>query len=313
MKAGELGMRTAVVTGANGFIGAAVVKELTHHGYDVFAIGHQGHFTRVHDIEHVRCISCDLDHINSLSDLLPIQHYDLFFHFAWEGVSGSVQQDSQVQLNNIRGTLGALTAAKALGCGRFVGAGSIMEWESMEAVRFTPDLLRGSNIYGGSKLAAHIIGASAAKKMGMDFLWPVITNVYGPGEISERLINTTIQKCIHGVSPRFTSGVQNYDFVYIDDAARAFRLIGEKGIAFHNYIIGSSNAKPLKKFLLELQSIVAPDLPFLFDSMPFHGIDLPIEAFDCKQTEKETGFRAEIPFAEGCRRTAVWWRQRDID
>ena len=43
--------------------------------------------------------------------------------------------------------------------------------------------------------------------------------------------------------------MQNYDFVYIDDVARAFRLIGEKGKPFHEYVIGSGNAKPLKNFL----------------------------------------------------------------
>lgn len=302
-------MKTAIVTGANGFIGAAVVRELAAHGYEVFAIGHQEHFERLHNVAHVYCLSCDLSEIARLPHRLPAKQYDLFFHFAWAGVSGTLQHDSRIQLNNIQGTVDALNIAKKLGCRRFIGAGSIMEWESMEAVRFEPSLLRNSNIYGGSKLAAHIISLSEAKTMGMDFLWPIITNVYGPGEVSSRLINTTIRKCLQGISPQFTSGDQNYDFVYIDDAARAFRMVGEKGKPFHNYIIGSSEAKPLKKFLLEMQKVIAPDLPFLFGRMPFRGIDLPIEVFDCQQTEEDTGFRAIVPFAEGCRRTACWWRK----
>ena len=55
-------------------------------------------------------------------------------------------------------------------------------------------------------------------------------------------------------APQFTAGTQNYDFVYIDDVARAFRLIGEKGKPFHEYLIGSSTARPLKEFLLEMKA-----------------------------------------------------------
>ena len=101
----------------------------------------------------------------------------------------------------------------------------------------------------------------------------------------------------------------NYDFVYIDDVARAFRLIGENGKPFHEYLIGSSNARPLKEFLLEMQASIAPQLPFRFGDIPFTGIDLPLDRFDCSQTEADTGFRAEISFAEGCRRTMAWWTE----
>ena len=44
----------------------------------------------------------------------------------------------------------------------------------------------------------------------------MITNAYGVGERSPRMVNTTIQKCIRGEAPQFTAGTQNYDFVYID-------------------------------------------------------------------------------------------------
>lgn len=166
-------------------------------------------------------------------------------------------------------------------------------------------------IYGSGKLAAHTMCMSVAADLEIDLIWPEITNTYGVGERSPRMINTTIQKCIRQENPQFTAGTQNYDFVYIDDVARAFRLIGEKGKPFCEYLIGSSTARPLKEFLLEMQAAIAPNLEFIFGDIPFTGIDLPLSKFDCTQTEKDTGFRAEVSFAEGCRRTMEWWRSQE--
>lgn len=164
-------------------------------------------------------------------------------------------------------------------------------------------------IYGGGKLIAHVMCMSVAAQLGIELVWPEITNAYGPGERSPRLVNTTVQKCLRGEAPQFTAGTQNYDFVYIDDIARAFRLIGENGKPFHEYLIGSSSARPLREFLLEMQAAISPNLEFQFGNVPFTGVDLPLEAFDCSQTETDTGFRAEVSFAEGCRRTMEWWKK----
>ena len=156
-------------------------------------------------------------------------------------------------------------------------------------------------------MIAHIMCMSVAAELGMELVWPEITNAYGVGEKSPRMVNTTIQKCIRGEAPQFTAGTQNYDFVYIDDVARAFRLIGENGKPFHEYLIGSSTAR-----LTEMQAAIAPELPFLFGDIPFTGTDLPLSRFDCTETERDTGFRAEITFAEGCRRTMEWWKKMEV-
>lgn len=158
-------------------------------------------------------------------------------------------------------------------------------------------------------MAAHIMCSATSSELSIEYLNGKIINTYGVGEESARLVNSAIRKCIAGISPEFTAGTQNYDFVYIDDVAHAFRLIGENGKPFTSYVIGSSYAKPLKEFLLEMKEAVAPDLPFKFGDVPFTGIDLPLSDFDCSKTEKDTGFKAQISFAEGCKRTFEWWKK----
>ena len=303
-------MKIAVVTGANGFVGSAVVKELLSNNYKVYAVVRNNHSDRLSDLDNVEIVNCELSDIDSLPGQIT-EKCDVFYHFAWSGSAGKDRANTRLQLDNVQWSVESIRAAKKLGCSRFVFAGSIVEKECLAAAYTGGNRPGLGYIYGGGKVAAHILCSSVAVAEGIDLLWGEITNAYGVGEVSPRLVNSTIRKCIAGVSPEFTAGTQNYDFVYIDDVARAFRLIGENGKPFTSYVIGSSAAKPLKEFLLEMKDAIAPELPFKFGDVPFTGIDLPLSDFDCRKTEEDTGFKAEISFAEGCRRTFEWWKERE--
>lgn len=304
-------MRKVIVTGANGFVGSALVKELASHDYEVYAMARESHHDNVPDVESVHFVPFDLENMDSVKELLPATEYTAFYHIAWTGSAGVARADTRLQLLNAQRTIECMNLAHDLGCPRFIVAGSIMEHETMAAAYTQGNQPGLGYIYGGGKVIAHIMCMSMAVKLGIELIWPAITNAYGPGERSPRLVNTTIRKCINGIVPEFTAGTQNYDFVYIDDVARAFRMIGEKGKPFYEYLIGSSQAKPLKDFLLEMKSAIAPDLEFKFGNVPFTGINLPLDAFDCSQTESDTGFKAEVSFGEGCQQTMDWWKKQE--
>lgn len=300
-------MKKALVTGANGFIGNAVVHELLANGIEVIALNHSGCNNSISG--KARSVPHELSKSLQLPQLIPDRDIDVFYHFAWAGSAGVGRADVNLQLDNVKWTADCLRAAKEMNCKRFVCAGSIMEDEAILA-SYKQDNRPGSGyIYGSGKLAAHTICASVAADIGIDLVWAKITNAYGVGELSPRFVNTTLRKIIHGEPLEFTSGTQNYDFVYIDDVARAFRLIGEHGKPFRHYLIGSSNAKPLREFVLEMKTALAPDREFKFGDVPFTGVSLSLGDYDCSLTEKDTGFKTEITFSEGIRRTMKWLRE----
>lgn len=296
-------MKVAAVTGANGFVGGAVVRELISKGYFVYALVHNK-TDNIPNNSNVKIIKFSLDDITSIKD--KIDDCQLFFHFAWEGSAGPLRADMCLQLKNVQWTVDALRYAKKIGCKRFIGAGSIVEYETFFATQKSQNRLGMGYIYGSGKLTAHTMAKAVAADIDIDFIWGQITNAYGPGEISPRLVNTSIRKIIKGENPSFSSGTQNYDFIFIDDLARGFRMIGENGTPFSEYILGSSNAKPLRDFLMDMKESIADNVDFVFGNVPFTGVNLPLSYFDCNPTEKDTGFRAKIDFREGVRRTRDW-------
>lgn len=297
-------MKKALVTGANGFVGSALVRELLANGNKVIALDREGCSNNIP--ENARFVPHELSESGKLPEIIADRDIDVFYHFAWAGSAGAARADVDLQLDNVKWTVDCLRAAKEIGCKRFVCAGSIMEHETISAAYKQDNKPGLGYIYGSGKLAAHTICASVATDIGIDLVWAKITNAYGVGELSPRFINTTIRKIIRGEPLEFTSGTQNYDFVYIDDVARAFRLIGENGKPFRHYLIGSSNAKPLREFVLEMKAALAPDREFKFGDVPFTGVSLSLQEYDCSLTESDTGFKAEITFAEGVRRTMEW-------
>ena len=302
-------MKKVILTGATGFVGNAVLRELIKNNIYVIAISRSDSPKNIPDSDLVRYISCDLSEMNSLVNKISDKDIDTFYHFAWNGSAGPARADTNLQLKNAQWTIDSLNVAKELGCNRFVAAGSIMEHKTIAAAYTQGNKPGLGYIYGSGKLVAHTMAVSVAASIGIDLIWAEITNAYGIGELSARMVNTTLRKIIHGENPQFTAGTQNYDFVYIDDVARAFYLIGKNGKPFNDYLIGSSTARPLKEFLLEMKNSVAPNLDFIFGDVPFTGVDLPLEKYDCRKTEEDTGFKASISFAEGTRRTIEWLKE----
>ncbi len=306
-------MKKAIVTGANGFVGSALVKEMLKHNVEVLALDMPNCNTNIANDKRVKFIGLTLDEIWQLKDLVSNKNFDCFYHFAWAGVDVKNRENIELQLNNVKWTIDCLKVAKQCGCKRFVGAGSIMEDETLNAVAKAGNKAGMNYVYGASKLQAHLLSSMIAANINIELVWCKLTNAYGVGEFSTRLINSTLRKIINNEIPQFTSGEQNYDFVYIDDVARAFYLIGKNGKPFNEYLIGSSHARPLKEFLLEMKETVSPDRKFIFGNIPFTGVSLPLNKFNTTKTETDTGFKAQISFGEGCRRTMEWLKQVEVN
>lgn len=299
-------MKSVIITGADGFVGSYTVKEFLKNNVKVLALDIVDKPNRIQEKEGLTYRKCDVADVNTMLNVIPNDEYDTFIHFAWAGSAGAERIDYNLQMKNALDTVECMKVAKHLGCTRFVCAGSIMEYEVEAAVHSQGSKPGMAYIYGMGKHIAHCMCKSVAADIGIELIWPMITNAYGVGELSPRFVNTTLRKIINGEPLQFTAATQNYDFVYVTDVAKAFYLISKNGKPFCEYMIGSSDAKPLREFIIEMQQECAPDAVPLFGDVPFTGTNMPLSTFDTSSTENDCGFKAEVSFAEGTKMTMEW-------
>lgn len=304
-------MQNVIISGADGFVGSYTVKHFLAHGKNVLSLDMAETPRRLENHPKLIYKQCDISNADALRKVLAGGNYDTFIHFAWAGSSGEARMDYNLQMQNALNTVECLKVAKEVGCMRFVCAGTIMEYEVEAAIHAHGSRPGMGYIYGMGKHIAHCMCKSVAANIGIDLLWPMITNAYGVGEFSPRFVNTTLRKIINGEPLQFTAATQNYDFVYVSDVAKAFYLVAEKGVPFCEYMIGSGNARPLKEFILEMVEACAPDAKPLFGDVPFTGTNMPLSTFAIDAIKNDCGFEPDVPFAQGTKMTMDWLRSVD--
>lgn len=299
-------MEKVIITGADGFVGSYTVRHFLDNGKTVLALDIGEKAKRLSPHKNLTYLQCDVTDVKAMMEMIPRGIYDTFIHFAWAGSAGPERMDYHLQMTNALNTVECLKTAKELGCSRFVCAGSIMEYEVEAAIHSQGSRPGMAYIYGMGKHIAHCMCKSVAVSIGIDLLWPMITNAYGIGEFSPRFVNTTLRKIINGEPLQFTAATQNYDFVYVSDVAKAFYLVAEKGRPFCEYMIGSGTARPLREFILEMVTSCGPEAKPLFGDVPFTGTNLPLSTFAIDALRTDCGFEIEVPFGKGTKMTMDW-------
>jgi nucleoside-diphosphate-sugar epimerase len=302
-------MKKAIISGGAGFVGSALVNELLAHGVEVTCIVRPGFSgkkaeSRIADSD-VRLIECDLKEIQRLPELTRERGFDTYYQLIWDGLHGEPLRDYTTQIMNIKWVMDSIMVAAELECDKFVGSGSVSQYE-LDTIEGRVSEGDKHKVYKTAKLCCEYMGRSVASDHGVEFIWPIITNIFGIGETSPRLVNTMIRNLLAGKHQALSEGDQLYDFIYISDAAKAFRLIGECGRQDRKYILAGGNVQPLKNFLSVIGNIVAPEMELGFGEMAFNGIYLPEECYDISELVADTGFQPDISFEEGIRRTVEW-------
>lgn len=301
----------ALIVGATGFIGRALVEGLLCQNTEVIVLIRDKSELIPEWKSRVTFAICPEDRITDLHRYCTETDIDIFYNLAWHGVSGALRSDYDVQISNIKYCCDAVIGAKKLKCKRYVYAGSIMEYEAMCFVK-EPGAVPSTNVlYSTAKLSADFMTKIIANSVGIEFVGLLISNIYGEGEKSERFLNTVVRKMLCNETINMTQGTQMYDFIHISDAVDEIILTAERGTPNNAYYIGNSFQRPLREFVLEIKDILNSESLINFGAVVSNQGTLQYTEFDTKQIESEFGYKPKVNFKEGIKRLADSILERD--
>ena len=289
-------------------LGIALIKQCILNDIKVtaFVRSETSRLNRLPNSDLVKIVNCNLDDLkyfepikNGLSDI------DVFYHFGWSHTDKSGRIDCEKQLDNIHYTLNAVCLAKKMNCKKFIGAGSQAEYGRtlISLTGTTP--INPENAYGISKYAAGKFAEIECGKLDLEYVWIRILSIYGTNDNENTLIKDFITNCKENNPMPLGPCTHIWDYLYEDDAGRAFLALGEKGINGKVYSLGSGIGKPLKEYLETIKNMVNQTYTPQYGKIPYNGNSLKYLCADISELTNDTGWKPEISFEEGVKKILI--------
>lgn len=300
------GIKKIALTGATSTIGTAIIRECVANDIEVIAFVNRGSKNegRIPEDALVKKIYCSLNEMKEV-DTLGL-NAEAFFHLAWGSTNRLVRDNLDPQVNNIRYALDSVLLAKKMGCDTYVGAGSQAEYGRTDEILTEKTYPKPETAYGMAKLCAGQMTRLACKKCGLKHIWPRMLSTYGPYTQDTTIINYTINCLLHGEKPSLSGCEQIWDFLYVDDAAKALLLVAEKGTDGEIYNVSSGRAATLKGYIEIIRNKINPDAEIGYGDLPYGKETVMHLEGDITKLKNETGFVPMISFEEGVIKTIEW-------
>lgn len=301
---GRTAVNTAIVTGASGFIGAALCRQLLLRGWRVYAIVRPGsrNLCRLPEQDGLIRVEGELSNMAAWEARLAgeAERFAAFFHLAWHGVGGVLRNDAS-QADNIAPAVDTVRLARRLNCTVWIGAGSQAEYGRLEGKVSERHTERPTTAYGAAKLAAGREALALAASLRLPAYWLRIFSTYGPGDNGGWLMSDCIRKLLRGERPRLTKGEQRWDYLFVDDAAAAFAAVAERsgGRAPGVYNLGSGASRTIKDIVSLIRDKTDKAAELKFGELAYRDDQVMHLEADISQLAALTGWRPQTALHRG--------------
>lgn len=174
------------------------------------------------------------------------------------------------------------------------------------------DAVLPRNLYGQAKHAAMLLTQALSERWGMRFCGIRPFWTYGPMDDELRMIPYVIRQLLEGKRPRVTAGEQLWDFLYVEDAARALTGLAACNDAAGIFNLGSGAPRSIKDVITLIRDLIDPKLQIGFGEIPYEPNQVMHLEADISKLRLATGWKPEISLEEGLRRTVEWFRQESF-
>jgi dTDP-glucose 4,6-dehydratase len=328
-----------LVTGGAGFIGSAVVRQwIRETDVEVVNVdkltyaGNLASLAEVVDDPRHHFEKVDICDAEAISGVFDRHRPDAVMHLAAEShVDRSIDGPGEFIRTNVTGTFTLLHAARAYWDGleggvrdrfRFHHISTDEVYGSLGATDFfredTP--YSPNSPYSASKASSDHLVRAWYHTYGLPTLVTNCSNNYGPYHFPEKLIPLVILNAVAGKPlPVYGKGDNIRDWLYVEDHARALRLVLTEGKVGETYNIGGHNERTNLEVVETICGLL-DDLRPDSSHVPHAGLikfvaDRPGHdqryAIDASKIQRELGWTPAETFETGLRKTVLWYLENE--
>ena len=324
----HVGHKKVLVTGGAGFIGSSVAQFLLERGDDVVIVDEVNDYydTRIKranlallramvadDVEGKRlAISegdiCDAD---LMEEIFSKERPEWVCHMAARaGVRPSIQDPFVYIHSNIRGTTQLMEMSHRYGVKNFVFASSSSVYGGSKSTYFSEEESVDNPVspYAASKKACELLAYTYHHLYKLNISALRFFTVYGPRGRPDMAPFKFIDRVSRGLEiQQFGDGSSSRDYTYIDDIVDGIVRAIDRPHKYEVFNLGKGNGTSLKEFIDLVQKHVGKKANIKV--MPDQAGDVPYTCADVTKAYSLLGYKAKVPFEEGIRRTAKWYKE----
>ena len=309
---------TIAVIGGAGFIGSHIVDQLLDEQVervivvDNFVRGTRGNLAAAARDPRVEIREGSILDLPFLDQLL--EESDFAFHLAALWLHECVHHPRDAVNVNALGTYNVIEAAQRANVGKVVYSSSASVYGDALSLPMTEDHpFNNRTLYGATKIAGEQFFRAVNEQHGLDYVGLRYMNVYGPRMDYKGTYVSVIMKVLDkieaGEAPQiFGDGSQAYDFVHVDDVARA-NILSLKSDASDVFLnVGMGVQTTINELVERLLALTGSDIRPEY--LPQEQMFVTNRIGSTELAEELTGFRAKIGLDDGLG-SVIEWRQQD--
>lgn len=307
-----------LVIGGAGFVGSHIVDQLLNEPVrevvvlDNFVRGTRNNLVDAVKDPRVQIFEGSIEDRELLAQVM--KDTDYVFHLAALWLFECVYQPRSALEVNLVGTFNVAEAAHQAGVKKVVYSSSASVYGDALVTPMTEDHpFNNRTMYGATKIAGEQFFRVFKEQHGLDYVGLRYMNIYGPRMDYKGTYVSVIMKVLDridaGEAPVvFGDGSQAYDFIHVDDVARANILALKSNATDAFFNVGMGIKTTINELVTLLLEITGSDLQPEY--RPQEQMFVTNRVGSTEKAENEMGFRARVPLEEGLR-SVVEWRRRD--
>lgn len=304
---------TTLVTGAGGFVGAALCASLLSDSQTVIGIVRPGEDSwRLRDPSLIglgvhRCDIGTEDFLDLVRSLRPTR----VFHLAAHGAYSWQTDAANIVATNLTATVTLADALAEIGCCEaFVHTGSSSEYGFKDEPHRESDRIEPNSVYAVTKAAATNYLAHLRRTKALPSVTARLFSIYGPFEDHSRLIPQVVIRGREGTLPPLASPDIARDFVYVGDAVRCLRTVADalaSGIECGEIVNVSSGVEFTLGEVANVVRAMFPNVePPTWGTYEARSWDTNKWCGDPGHTRRSIGWSATTSFGDGLKLFADW-------